>query len=121
MERTYVNLEYSSTAPIRIVIILSKCLKLPTKFKIFQTRRGRDFAGACSTEINCQIKILFFISVCKATIDEMLAAIAKVDPKKRADVGGYRMDSEGKSVTRTVQYSRSETYLTELMENICMY
>lgn len=50
----------------------------------------------------------------------MLLAIAKVDPKRRADVGGYRMDSEGKSVTRTVQYSKSETYLTELMENICM-
>lgn len=51
----------------------------------------------------------------------MLLAIAKVDPKRRADVGGYRMDSEGKSVTRTVQYSKSETYLTELMENICMW
>lgn len=57
--------------------------------------------------------------MCKATIDEMQAAIAKVDPKKRADVGGYRMDSSGHSVTRTVQYSKSETYLTELMENIC--
>lgn len=54
-------------------------------------------------------------------MEEMLLAIAKVDPKKRADVGGYRMDSEGKSVTRTVQYSKSETYLTELMENICKY
>lgn len=51
----------------------------------------------------------------------MLAAVVKVDPKKRADVGGYRMDTEGNSVTRTVQYSKSETYLTELMENICMH
>lgn len=45
--------------------------------------------------------------------------IAKVDPKKRADVGGYRMDSSGQSQTKTVQYSKSETYLTDLMENIC--
>lgn len=58
-------------------------------------------------------------SVCKATIDEMLTDIAKVDPKKRTNIGGYRMDADGNSITRSVQYSKSETYLTDLMENIC--
>lgn len=50
----------------------------------------------------------------------MQFAIGKIDPKKRADVGGYRMDSAGESLRRTVRYSKSETYLTELMESICM-
>lgn len=63
----------------------------------------------------------FLFAVCKATVEEMLSEIKKVDPKKRADVGGYRMDSKGNSVTKTVQYSKSETYLTELTETICKF
>lgn len=87
------------------------------KQKIFRICKSRH-SGPFTTAID--LFIIYFL-VCKATIEEMLLAIAKIDPKKRADVGGYRMDSEGKSVTRTVQYSKSETYLTELMENICKY
>lgn len=51
----------------------------------------------------------------------MQEAVDKVDPKKRVEVGGYRIDSAGNSVTRSVQLAKSETYLTELMENICKF
>lgn len=56
--------------------------------------------------------------VCRATIDEMLKAIAKVDPRKKVEVSGFRMDSKN---LKTVQLIRSETYLTELMETVCKY
>lgn len=46
-------------------------------------------------------------------------AIKKVDPKKKVEVSGFRLDPDGNSVSKTVQYIKSETYLTELMESIC--
>lgn len=57
--------------------------------------------------------------VCQATILEMQNAIKKVDPRKKVDVSGFRMDPNGFTETKSVQYSKSETYLTELMETIC--
>jgi len=57
--------------------------------------------------------------VCQATILEMENAIKKVDPRKKVEVSGFRMDSDGFSEVRSVQYSKSETYLTELMDTIC--
>lgn len=57
--------------------------------------------------------------VCRATVKEMLIAIGKVDPKKRVEVSGFRIDGQGNTITRSVQLSKSETYLTELSEEIC--
>lgn len=57
--------------------------------------------------------------VCKATIDEMEQAIKKVDPKKKVEVGSFRMNLDGDTVSKTVPLAKSETYLTELMEKIC--
>ncbi|XP_031634090.1 protein seele [Contarinia nasturtii] len=57
--------------------------------------------------------------VCKATLDEMLSTVNKVDPKKTVEIGGYRLDSKGNALKKVVKLSKSETYLTELMENIC--
>lgn len=58
-------------------------------------------------------------TVCKATLDEMLEEIGKVDPRKTIDIGGYRLEANGQRVQRTMQLTKSETYLTDLMENIC--
>lgn len=60
----------------------------------------------------------FYFPVCKATLEEMLIAITKVDPKRTVEIG-YHLDA-GRN-KKTVQLSKSETYLTELMENICEY
>lgn len=45
--------------------------------------------------------------------------VKKVDPRKRVEVSGFRLDPDGKSKTKSIQYSKSETYLTELMDSIC--
>jgi TLR4 regulator and MIR-interacting MSAP len=52
---------------------------------------------------------------------EMEAEVAKVDPKKMIEVSGFRMTADGESSTKKVQYSKSETYLTDLMETVCKY
>lgn len=60
-----------------------------------------------------------FRTVCQATIRAMENEIKKVDPRKKVDVSGFRIDASGRSVTKSIQYLKSETYLTELMETIC--
>lgn len=51
----------------------------------------------------------------------MLLAIEKVDPKKTVEIGGYHLDSSLRGNKKTVQLSKSETFLTDLMEKICEY
>ena len=58
--------------------------------------------------------------VCKATVREMEEAVAKVDPKRTVEISGFRLDATGSSGAKTVQYVKSEMYLTELMEKICI-
>lgn len=57
--------------------------------------------------------------VCRATVKEMLKAIGKVDPRKRVEVSGFRIDGQGNTVTKSVLMTKSETYLTELLEEVC--
>lgn len=58
--------------------------------------------------------------VCKSTMNEMEQAVGKIDPKKKIDVGDYRLDATGDSKKKkTILYAKSEMYLTELMENVC--
>lgn len=47
--------------------------------------------------------------VCKAVIEVMQYEIEKVDPRKRIDV----------TSTKSIQYSKSESFLTDLMEDLC--
>lgn len=49
----------------------------------------------------------------------MITVQSKVDPRKRVEIGGYRLDTDGNTPKKAVKLSRSETYLTELMETIC--
>lgn len=51
----------------------------------------------------------------------MLYVIGKVDPKRKMEIGGYRLDTAGDANKKGVQLTKSETYLTELMENICKW
>jgi len=57
--------------------------------------------------------------VCKAIVEEIEHDISKVDPAKTIQVGSFRVDPNGK--TRTVQkkYARSETHVSELVDDVC--
>lgn len=61
---------------------------------------------------------MFSGAVCKATLVEMKHAISKVDPRKKVEVSGFRMDSKD---LKKVPLIQSESYLTELMETVCKY
>lgn len=57
--------------------------------------------------------------VCQRLVELMEQDIEKVDPKKKVDVGSFRIDHKGDQKNKVVEYRRSEVYLTELMEQIC--
>ena len=58
--------------------------------------------------------------VCEAIMDEMAYGIAQVDPKKTIQTGNFRIAPDGGLVKQKhTQYARSETHLTEIMEDMC--
>ncbi|XP_053872992.1 protein canopy homolog 1 isoform X1 [Malaclemys terrapin pileata] len=60
-----------------------------------------------------------FCGACKALVDELLYDIRKVNPKRTVDVGSFRISLDGTQERSKVPLAKSETYLTEVLENIC--
>ncbi|KAM7344318.1 canopy family protein seele [Cochliomyia hominivorax] len=57
--------------------------------------------------------------VCKAVVQEIEDDVSKVDPNKRVDVSGFRLDTSGNTISKSVPLSKSEMFLTEVMERVC--
>lgn len=76
-------------------------------FGVLYSVRGSDVR-----ELKCQ--------VCTRVIEEMQKNISKVDVKKTITVGGFRLDDEGNYSEKIVPLWKSEIYLTELMDDICL-
>lgn len=57
--------------------------------------------------------------VCRATVDEYLWAVLKVDPKKMVDTGTWRVDKTGSQQRHVVPFGRSQAHLLEVGENVC--
>ncbi|XP_037827896.1 protein seele [Lucilia sericata] len=57
--------------------------------------------------------------VCKAVVQEIEDEVSKVDPAKRVDVSGFRLDADGNAISKSVPMAKSEMFLTEVMEKIC--
>lgn len=57
--------------------------------------------------------------VCRATVNEIIKDVDKIDPRKRVEVSGFRIGADGNTISKSVQLAKSETYLTELFESVC--
>ncbi|CAH0550048.1 unnamed protein product [Brassicogethes aeneus] len=57
--------------------------------------------------------------VCKQTVEELSNAVNALDPSKKVDVGGYRLDGEGNFKHKTISQKKSELKLSELVEQVC--
>lgn len=75
----------------------------------------------CNPSVQNIFNKYYTLTVCKATLSEMLQAILKIDPKKTVEIGSYHLDNVKENRRKPVQLSKSETFLTDLMENICEY
>ncbi|TRY99677.1 hypothetical protein DNTS_027996 [Danionella cerebrum] len=62
---------------------------------------------------------VLYCSACKAIADEMNYSISQTDPKMMINVGGFRLKPDGTMMDKKVPLVRSETYLTELLEEVC--
>lgn len=57
--------------------------------------------------------------VCQKTLEEFDIAVQAIDPTRTEEIGGYRLDSQGNMVHKTISQSRSEIHLSELADSIC--
>jgi len=57
--------------------------------------------------------------VCRKVVGEIETAIRKVDPKKKIQVGSYRIEPDGTQRKSEVQYAGSDVHMAELLESIC--
>ncbi|KPP60575.1 MIR-interacting saposin-like protein precursor-like [Scleropages formosus] len=59
------------------------------------------------------------VAACRALADELNYSVSQVDPKKTIHVGSFRLNPDGSLEDKKVPLARSETHLTELLENVC--
>ena len=50
-------------------------------------------------------------AVCRSLVNEVQSSIASVDPRKKVDVGSYRIDENGKQKLSQIKYAGSEVVL----------
>lgn len=70
----------------------------------------------CRTEQTYEKKILL---VCEKSIHELTLAINKIDPNKKVEVGGHRLDKDGNFKQKEVPEAKSEMVLSDLIEKVC--
>lgn len=58
-------------------------------------------------------------AVCNSLVTELHAAIDKEDPRKRINVGSYRIDADGKQKLSSVKYAGSEMHMMDVLETVC--
>ncbi|KAF2368723.1 protein of unknown function DUF3456 [Trinorchestia longiramus] len=64
-----------------------------------------------SKEIKC--------AVCQSLVAEVHREISEVDPRKKIEVGSYRIESNGDQRITSRTYAGSEAHMTDLLETVC--
>lgn len=60
-----------------------------------------------------------YCGACLALIDEVTWDISQVDPKKKIQIGSFRIDSKGNQALQEIPLARSAVHLTEVLEGVC--
>ncbi|XP_037537986.1 protein canopy-1 [Nematolebias whitei] len=63
--------------------------------------------------------MVLYCSACKAIVEELNHSISQVDPKKTINVGSFRLNPDGTMKDKKVPFARSETHLSELLDQVC--
>ena len=56
--------------------------------------------------------------VCKAIVEELEAAINKVDPAKKVKVGTFRLNGDGTQSRKWILYAQSQEHLPEAVDKV---
>lgn len=57
--------------------------------------------------------------VCKSLVEEIEAAIFKVDPAKKVETGTFRLNGDGTQSRTVIPFARSHEHLSDLVDEIC--
>ncbi|XP_071652718.1 protein seele [Temnothorax longispinosus] len=57
--------------------------------------------------------------VCRATMRELEEEVLRANPNKLIDVGNFRMDAQGNTISKKIPLGQSETHISMLLDNIC--
>jgi len=57
--------------------------------------------------------------VCKSLVEEIEAAINKIDPSKKVEVGSHRINGDGTQNKKLIPYARSQEHLMDVVETVC--
>ncbi|XP_013922898.1 PREDICTED: protein canopy homolog 1 [Thamnophis sirtalis] len=56
---------------------------------------------------------------CKALADELEYEIKKIGPRRTVNSGTFRLNPDGSRGKKKIPFAKSETFLTDILENIC--
>ncbi|XP_012135081.1 canopy family protein seele isoform X2 [Megachile rotundata] len=54
-----------------------------------------------------------------ATMKEIEAELAKIDPSREIEIGNYRLDAQGNVIHKKIPLSQSEVHISDVLDNIC--
>ncbi|CAL7936446.1 unnamed protein product [Xylocopa violacea] len=57
--------------------------------------------------------------VCRSTVKEIEAELAKIDPSREIEIGNYRLDAQGNIIHKKVPLAQSEVHISEILDNVC--
>ncbi|XP_034243454.1 protein seele [Thrips palmi] len=57
--------------------------------------------------------------ICEQIVQDLQIEINKIDPKKKVEVGNYRLDAEGNSKQNLIPYALSEMQISDSLEVVC--
>ncbi|XP_044281180.1 protein canopy homolog 1 isoform X2 [Varanus komodoensis] len=60
-----------------------------------------------------------FCGACKALADELTYDIKKIGPTRTVNSGTFRLNPDGTRGKKKIPFAKSETFLTDILENIC--
>eukprot|EP00092_Neocalanus_flemingeri_P005998 GFUD01006460.1.p1 GENE.GFUD01006460.1~~GFUD01006460.1.p1 ORF type:complete len:201 (-),score=51.33 GFUD01006460.1:649-1251(-) len=80
---------------------------------------GKKKKSASSKKVNLFDSKSLNCLVCKALVEEMDAAVNKVDPTKKVEVGTFRINGDGTQSRKLIPFARSQEHLTEVVDNVC--
>lgn len=57
--------------------------------------------------------------VCKSLVEEIEAAIFKVDPNKKVETGTFRLNGDGSQSRTVIPFARSQEHLGDVVDGVC--
>ena len=112
---------------------------IPEKKKKKKVGSKRDYTNIPQSEKEMFGSKSLRCLVCRALVEEFNYAVTSVDPKKKVETGGYRLNARGEREVKVVRnhhymtsfpfrsdffvakipYARSEGHLNDVLDNVC--